>query len=396
MRNILPRGQNCFYSGSPLAATQTDNLDLGPNAYLTGSGGPFTSLHQDGSGFVDSVHINVRGYNEVVICDPCDEERFKQGMRIIWGKDSTEEVEDSYPHERRDSTCHWPTKEVIKELKDAGFAPKVLILKPGQLLYIPAGAPHAFRKCDPTNEVPLDDAHHLLRIGLLRSGQYLQQLPGLFLSIAFDFLLMGTDDSLNSQKLERILTWYGSTGRNEKLDRQSCPLFPLYSLFYDRAMNMVADSESPHNQPFLFQTLFKVLLDQFKLERLIGNHFSNGGRSLVEKQRDSIGDEKEDDHIITCTNCGNDTNTYYVSEVSPQQRLCPSCAWKCCENKGSCPATSIIQAVYRDMRFSPNNIQAGIDSTPGVSQQSIDEFNTSFESLVILRRLMQVMLLKGK
>ena len=393
MRKILPRGQNSFYSGSPLAATQTGNLDLGPNAYLTGSGGPFTSLHQDGSGFVDSVHIDVSGHNEVLICDPCDEEGFKKAMRIIWGKDSTEGVEDSDPHERRNSTCHWPTKEVIKELKDAGFAPKVFLLKPGQLLYIPAGAPHAFRKCDPTNEVPQDDAHHLLRIGLSR--QYCQP-PGPFLSIAFDFLLMGTDDSLNSQKLERILTWYRSSGRNKKLDEQSCPLFPLYSLFYDHAMNMVADSESPNNQACLFQTIFKVLLDQLKQERLIDNHFRNGGRGLVEKQRDSIGDEKEDDHIITCTYCGDDTNTYYVSEGSSQQRLCPSCAWKCCENKGSRPATSIIRAVYRAIRFSPRNIQAGINSTPGVFQKSIDDFDDSYESLKKLLKVLKHMQSTGK
>lgn len=40
--------------------------EMGPNLYVCPPGG-FTHFHQDGFGTVDSGHLNLRGYNEVVM-----------------------------------------------------------------------------------------------------------------------------------------------------------------------------------------------------------------------------------------------------------------------------------------------------------------------------------------
>jgi len=55
---------------------------MGPNYYLTPPGG-FTQFHQDGYGSVDSGHLCVEGYNEVVLLRRMDESHKINALRYL-------------------------------------------------------------------------------------------------------------------------------------------------------------------------------------------------------------------------------------------------------------------------------------------------------------------------
>lgn len=59
---------------------------MGPNLYLTPPGS-YTHFHQDGHGTVDSGHLCLRGYNEVVMLRRMDEIHKQHALHLLTGSD---------------------------------------------------------------------------------------------------------------------------------------------------------------------------------------------------------------------------------------------------------------------------------------------------------------------
>ena len=79
---------------------------MGPNLYITPPGS-YTIFHQDGHGTVDSGHLCLSGYNEVIILRRLTETHKKNAMKILNGNDYP--VDDALYHlphaERTVSRC---------------------------------------------------------------------------------------------------------------------------------------------------------------------------------------------------------------------------------------------------------------------------------------------------
>lgn len=79
---------------------------MGPNLYITPPGS-YTIFHQDGHGTVDSGHLCLSGYNEVIILRRLTETHKKNAMKILNGNDYP--VDNSLYHlphaERTVSKC---------------------------------------------------------------------------------------------------------------------------------------------------------------------------------------------------------------------------------------------------------------------------------------------------
>jgi hypothetical protein len=59
---------------------------MGPNLYITPPGS-FTAFHQDGHGTVDSGHLCLSGYNEVIMLRRMSEEHKQNAIYILNGND---------------------------------------------------------------------------------------------------------------------------------------------------------------------------------------------------------------------------------------------------------------------------------------------------------------------
>jgi hypothetical protein len=72
---------------------------MGPNLYMTPPGS-YTTIHQDGHGTVDSGHLCLMGYNEVVMLRRLSEIHKKHAIRILNGKDfdNHDDALYGYPH----------------------------------------------------------------------------------------------------------------------------------------------------------------------------------------------------------------------------------------------------------------------------------------------------------
>ena len=61
---------------------------MGPNGYFTPAES-FTQVHQDGYGTVDSGHLCLAGYNEVVMLRRLTERHKKHALSLLRGEDRT-------------------------------------------------------------------------------------------------------------------------------------------------------------------------------------------------------------------------------------------------------------------------------------------------------------------
>ena len=66
---------------------------MGPNMYVTPPAS-FTTFHQDGNGTVDSGHLCLSGYNEVVLLRRLTERHKKHALMILTGNAGTNEYFD--------------------------------------------------------------------------------------------------------------------------------------------------------------------------------------------------------------------------------------------------------------------------------------------------------------
>jgi hypothetical protein len=101
---------------------------MGPNLYITPPAS-FTHFHQDGHGTVDSGHLCISGYNEVVILRRLTERHKKHALWILTGNRNDESKPNppvfdglySEPHgDGLGEKPGWPTNEKIQECKRMG------------------------------------------------------------------------------------------------------------------------------------------------------------------------------------------------------------------------------------------------------------------------------------
>lgn len=73
---------------------------MGPNSYITPPES-FTQVHQDGHGTVDSGHLCLAGYNEVVMLRRLTERHKKHALSLLRGEGRGKDYDGLYdlPHE---------------------------------------------------------------------------------------------------------------------------------------------------------------------------------------------------------------------------------------------------------------------------------------------------------
>ena len=84
------------------------------------AGGGFTDVHRDGDGTVDSGHMNLHGYNEVIIL-----RRLPEIHQLNAGTKMGIETLSVLPHDRKRS-LKWPTNSIIKWLKSMKYVDLLL------------------------------------------------------------------------------------------------------------------------------------------------------------------------------------------------------------------------------------------------------------------------------
>ena len=71
---------------------------MGPNLYVSPGGG-FTHLHQDGHGTVDSGHLDVMGFNEVIMLRRMPAVHKRNACRIVPGASENYDALYGKPHD---------------------------------------------------------------------------------------------------------------------------------------------------------------------------------------------------------------------------------------------------------------------------------------------------------
>jgi hypothetical protein len=165
---------------------------MGPNMYITPGGGG-TSMHQDGHGTVDSGHVALSGYNEVVMLRRLPErhkvEACKHLPNVMDAKGNKYDGMYGLPHDQATGPG-WPTKETIMYWKGMNYCPAVFILQEGQHVHINKGRLHAFRKLTP-HTLPENDCHFELRDALIKEKRLSPRAPPTCTSIAWDWQFSG-------------------------------------------------------------------------------------------------------------------------------------------------------------------------------------------------------------
>ena len=129
----LPAGEGCLHKhlGGP-----RDRPLLGPLAYF-GPSEAVTSIHEDGGGTVDSGHLNVYGYNQILIFPRMTGDQRKMARRIM---DLDESMRWMNPGNL------WPTLDMLRRLLAQRIIPVSVVLSPGEFLHINKGRLHCFMK----------------------------------------------------------------------------------------------------------------------------------------------------------------------------------------------------------------------------------------------------------
>ena len=173
----------------------------------------YTGLHEDGGGGdLDSLHLNVSGYNEVIFFEPnltTDQKGFVFDYLNGHSCRSKEWKKNEYHHAmycRQFLPPHniskfysktFPTKDQLKLLKkEHKIGCDCFILKPGQLLFINAGRLHIFRKMGFT-PLPESDPFHEKRKKYINDPS-IKTNQKWNVSVAWDFSYIG-------YKIDRIL-----------------------------------------------------------------------------------------------------------------------------------------------------------------------------------------------
>lgn len=85
---------------------------MGPNLYISPGGG-FTHFHQDGYGTVDSGHMCLSGYNEVIMLRRLTERHKKNAIKILCGKGSYDALYGRPHGDEQRERPKWPERSTI-------------------------------------------------------------------------------------------------------------------------------------------------------------------------------------------------------------------------------------------------------------------------------------------
>jgi hypothetical protein len=116
---VLPGGSNCLMNH----VTPSARPFMGPNLYVTPPAS-FTHFHQDGHGTVDSGHLCIHGYNEVIMLRRLTERHKKHALWILSGKRPDASYFDGLyqePHgDGIGAKPTWATNEMVEECRRMG------------------------------------------------------------------------------------------------------------------------------------------------------------------------------------------------------------------------------------------------------------------------------------
>jgi hypothetical protein len=224
MKEILPGGKWCMMNALPASSRPF----MGPNMYITPAGG-FTQMHQDGHGTVDSGHIALSGYNEVLMLRRLPERHKVEACKAL--PDGMDKKGNQYdgmfglPHDQ--CIAHgWPTKDTILHWESMNYCPSVFILKEGQHVHINKGRLHTFRKLTPET-LPENDCHFDLRNALIKATGLSPKAPPTCVSIAWDWQFSG----VHAEGVHReTVTTLVSAMLVDKTDGCKCLAIPKASL----------------------------------------------------------------------------------------------------------------------------------------------------------------------
>uniref|UniRef100_A0A7S4EEL1 DUF6824 domain-containing protein n=1 Tax=Pseudo-nitzschia australis TaxID=44445 RepID=A0A7S4EEL1_9STRA len=203
---VLPGGSHCMMN----SVTADARPFMGPNLYVTPPAS-FTHFHQDGHGTVDSGHLCISGFNEVVMFRRLTERHKKHALWILSGK-----ITEGYHFDGLYSVPHgdglgkkppWPSNDMVEECKTMGYCPSIFILEPGDLVHINKGRLHAFRKMS-TSKLPDWDCHAKPRQNLVESKGMVGG-EKLCVSVAWDWMYRGVSSAGINREVCSVLE--GST-----------------------------------------------------------------------------------------------------------------------------------------------------------------------------------------
>jgi len=247
MPGLLPGGVHCMMN----TVNSGGRPFMGPNLYLTPPAS-FTHFHQDGHGTVDSGHMCLMGYNEVVMLRRMTERHKMNALQLLNGGErngdyTTRQYDALYglPHaDGYKSRPRWPTTEAISQCQDMNYYPSVFILKPGQYLHINKGRLHAFRKLSPSR-LPPADCHASLRHNLLRDEKLADEQ--LCLSVAWDWMYQGVTAEGTNREVASMLECARLNRENlvQSLAIPETCLLQIARIFSVRAMKEATPASKP-------------------------------------------------------------------------------------------------------------------------------------------------------
>lgn len=199
---VLPGGSQCMMN----SVTPEARPFMGPNLYVTPPAS-FTHFHQDGHGTVDSGHLCISGFNEVVMLRRLTERHKKHALWILSGKHPKGFHFDglySMPHgDGLGDKPSWPTMDTIDECKRMGYCPSLFTLEPGDLVHINKGRLHAFRKMS-TSNLQESDCFYQRRKNIVEL-KGLQGQEKLCISIAWDWMHRGVTSAGINREICTVL-----------------------------------------------------------------------------------------------------------------------------------------------------------------------------------------------
>jgi len=175
---------------------------MGPNLYMT-PGGSFTAVHQDGFGTVDSGHLCLSGFNEVVMLRRMPENHKGNALRLLYGETSYDPLHELPHGDLLGTKPKWPTKLGIELCRKMNYCPSVFILSAGQQVHINKGRLHAFRKLTP-GDVADNDCHKDLRLDII-SNTSREILFKNCISVAWDWMYLGNSSEGINREVVSIL-----------------------------------------------------------------------------------------------------------------------------------------------------------------------------------------------
>lgn len=158
------------------------------------------------SGTVDSGHLCLSGYNEVIMLRRMPEEHKHRALYLLNGEKSCVDANGcaydglyGLPHgDSLGEKPMWPTSDAIQKCREMNYCPSIFTLKPGQLVHINKGRLHAFRKMSLT-PLPKHDCHYTLRSQTISSHDWTATEP-ICVSVAWDWMFKGvTKEGINEE-----------------------------------------------------------------------------------------------------------------------------------------------------------------------------------------------------